>query len=167
MKTIKTLNAEIAAYNKKHSTVKKSVKDIVFDELHEQGYNVKTWDDVATYERGADNEPVNYITGRPYSGVNQLLLPTGAYLTWNQIQKMGGRVKKGAKSYLVVFCKSVVKKSDDEAEAEDEKNTRLVLKYYRVFNSEDVAYIPSYGYGTDKDDASTDEELAEIFDWAE
>ena len=163
MKNIKTLNAEIAAYNKKHSTVKKSVKDIVFDELRAQGYNVKSWKDIATYERGADNEPINYMTGRPYSGVNQLLLPSGAYLTWNQIQKIGGHVKKGANSYLVVFCKSVVKNTEDDENTEDKQEARMILRYYRVFNAEDVENIPPCDFLSDEN--YTAEELTELYNF--
>lgn len=38
--------------------------------------------------------PINYVSRRPYSGINLMLLPGGGeYLTWNQIQKLGGHVK--------------------------------------------------------------------------
>ena len=140
----KSLSEQIREHNRRYGA-KKSVKEIVFEELQNQGYNVITWDDVKSYERGADNMPVNYTTGRPYSGVNQLLLPTGAYLTWNQIKNMGGHVKKGSSSYIVVYCspakKTVEQYDNDEIEI---KESKAVLKYYRVFNSKDVDGIAPF-----------------------
>jgi antirestriction protein ArdC len=44
---------------------------------------------------GDANGAYNYMTGRRYSLLNQMLLQhEGAYLTWNQIKSMGGTVKK-------------------------------------------------------------------------
>ena len=155
----KSLNEQIREYNKRNA--KQSVMQIVFDELHDQGYNVTTWDDVKSYERGADNEPVNYMTRRPYSGVNQLLLPTGEYLTWNQIQNIGGHVKKGTKSYIVVYCapakKTVEQYDNDEIEI---KESKAVLKYYRVFNADDVEGLPRYD--SSEDEAHSYEDIFEI-----
>jgi antirestriction protein ArdC len=47
--------------------------------------------------------PCNYESERPYSGVNTLLLfaeyDSPYWLTWNQIQKLGGHVRKGEHSF--------------------------------------------------------------------
>ena len=52
----------------------------------------------------ADGGAVNYVTQKPYSMLNQMLLGRGGeYLTFKQIKDLGGNVKKGAKSQMVVF----------------------------------------------------------------
>lgn len=82
----------------------------------------------------------NYVTGREYSLINQLLLKEpGEYATFKQVKDAGGCVKKGAKSKVVIFWKLVP--MDKEAaraaeEAGEEYNGAMlpVLRYYNVFN---------------------------------
>jgi antirestriction protein ArdC len=70
--------------------------------------------------------PINYVTRKPYTGVNQWLLPAGEYATYKQVQEAGGHVKKGEKGWLVVFFALLDSK-------EDEKKKIPILKYYTVF----------------------------------
>lgn len=80
--------------------------------------------------------PINYVSRRAYSGINLLLLQEGGeFLTWNQVQKLEGHVKKGSKSRIVVFFKML--------ENEDGEKRIPYLRYYRVFRLEDVDGIPS------------------------
>ena len=72
-------------------------------------------------------------TGRPYSLLNQWLMPNGEYATFNQIKKEGGKVKKGEKGYPVVFFKPTVIETEDK-NGEKVKKTVPLLKYYTVFN---------------------------------
>ena len=72
-------------------------------------------------------------TGKPYSLLNQWLMPNGEYATFNQIKKEGGKVKKGAKGYPVVFFKPTVIETEDK-NGEKVKKTVPLLKYYTVFN---------------------------------
>ena len=72
-------------------------------------------------------------TGKPYSLLNQWLMPQGEYATFNQIKKEGGKVKKGAKGYPVVFFKRTVIETEDK-NGEKVKKTVPLLKYYTVFN---------------------------------
>ena len=46
-------------------------------------------------------------TGKPYSLLNQMLLPPGEYLTYKQAQTEGGQVRKGEKGSMVVFWKQL------------------------------------------------------------
>ncbi len=74
----------------------------------------------------------NIDSRKPYQGINSLLLNCSEYSspwwgTFKQIEKAGGKVRKGEKSSIVVFYSSIVK--------EDEK-PMFVLRYYSVFNSE-------------------------------
>jgi antirestriction protein ArdC len=77
------------------------------------------------------SEPRNYVTQKPYRGVNTLLLPYGGeYLTFLQVKEAGGKVKKGEKSHIIVFYKPLEIK--DENTGEDK--TIPYLKYSNVFH---------------------------------
>ena len=80
---------------------------------------------------------VSHINGKHYSLLNCILLgKPGEYATFNQINKEGGKVKKGAKSRLVVYW-SPVKKEEIGDDGEKKVKTYFILKYYRVFNLND------------------------------
>lgn len=82
--------------------------------------------------------PVNWVTQKPYRGINLFLLDPGEYATLKQVKAAGGRVKSSEikNANIVVFWK-MLKYTDEDAEggAEAERD-RLVpyLKYYRVYN---------------------------------
>ena len=64
---------------------------------------------------GAADGAMNYVTRRPYSLLNQLLLGRdGEWLTWKQIQDCGGKLKKGAKAGMVVYYGKFVAKKEKE-----------------------------------------------------
>lgn len=71
---------------------------------------------------------VNWVTQRPYRGINTLLLESGEYATFKQITLAGGRVKKGSKGHLVVFWKMLEMENGEEKE-----KTIPYLRYYHVF----------------------------------
>lgn len=84
---------------------------------------------------------VSHNNGRKYSLLNCILLGTpGEYATFKQIEKEGGRVKKGAKSKIVVFW-SQAKKEYETDDGEKKVKTYWVLKYYNVFNLNDCEGI--------------------------
>jgi antirestriction protein ArdC len=70
---------------------------------------------------------VNWVTQKPYRGINTMLLDPGEYATFKQIEEAGGKVKKGAKSQIVVFWKWLEKEEDGKIEQIP------LLRYYRVF----------------------------------
>lgn len=92
--------------------------------------------------------PVNYVTGRPYRGINLLLLKEGGeYLTFNQIKDLQAKnsevhLRKGAKASMVVFFKPV-KVEKDDTEAEQEAKTFAVMRYYNVFSIKDIDGLES------------------------
>lgn len=96
---------------------------------------------------GTAEGAINYVTRRPYSLLNQMLLGRpGEWLTWKQIQERGGHVKKGSEGGIVVYSDSFVPKElkgkcDENGESE-EKLIHL-LKYYHVFNIADIDGIES------------------------
>ena len=74
---------------------------------------------------------ISYATGKPYSLLNQMLLgKAGEYLTFKQVQSVGGHVRKGEKSHMVVFWKFLMVEDEDTKE---EKQVPL-LRYYNVFH---------------------------------
>ncbi|MGA2233168.1 MAG: zincin-like metallopeptidase domain-containing protein [Tepidisphaeraceae bacterium] len=90
--------------------------------------------------------PKNLNTGKPYRGVNVFLLAFTAFakgygssywLTFNQAKDRGGSVKKGEKSSMVVFYKQY----ETTDKATGEPTTVPVLRYYNVFNAEQVDSI--------------------------
>lgn len=73
-----------------------------------------------------DSRPVNWETRRPYNGVNLFLLePGGEYLTFRQINKLGAKLKKGAKGYIVVFWKVDTVKQETRDIPEDEETVEV------------------------------------------
>ncbi len=76
-------------------------------------------------------------TGKPYSLLNQMLLNRpGAYYTFNQIQKMGGNVRRGEKSSIVVFWKQIPVKEQDSQTGEIKSSVVPMLRYYNVFHAD-------------------------------
>ena len=72
----------------------------------------------------------NWLTQKPYRGINTMILEPGEYATFKQIQKAGGKVKKGSKGSIVVFWKWLLK--EDEETGEEKKIP--FLRYYKVFD---------------------------------
>ena len=82
---------------------------------------------------GGHDGAYNYVTGKSYSVLNQMLLShADAYLTFNQVKERGGRVKKGAKSEIVTFWKPLPIKETDK-DGNEVKKVIPFLRYYNVF----------------------------------
>lgn len=79
----------------------------------------------------------NRISKKPYSLLNQMLLEhEGEYATFKQWTGLGGKIKKGAKSEIVVFWKIYPVK--EEVDGEEQVKNIPVLKYYNVFHISQV-----------------------------
>ena len=98
--------------------------------------------------------PFNAVSRRPYSGVNVLLLwhtasereyKSSAWLTYKQAEELGGHIRKGEKSTLVVYGSSYHKKVETESGEEIEEK-RNFLKQYRLFNVEQAEGLPAEFY---------------------
>lgn len=84
---------------------------------------------------GLQSGAISGTTGKPYSLLNQMLLgKPGEWFTWNQIQKLGGKVRKGEKSSMVVFWKQCPIKEEDPATGEKVERMIPMLKYFNVFH---------------------------------
>ena len=109
----------------------------------EQG--VIPWHKPWTGASAEDGGAINYVSRRPYSFLNQMLLgKPGEYLTWKQVEELGGKVKKGAKAGMVVFYTKLTIKDPTFINPENgEPETRTIpyLRYYNVFHLDDVEGI--------------------------
>ena len=88
---------------------------------------------------GIRSEAYNRVSKKPYSIINQMLLKhTGEYATFKQWQDLGGHVKKGEKSEIVVFWKIFEKEEADKETGEKEVKKIPMLRYYNVFHISQV-----------------------------
>lgn len=101
----------------------------------------KTWS-------AGNNYPMN-ISGREYRGVNVFMLACQEYgspywMTFKQCQDKGGQVLKGEKSTPVIFWKWIDRRNADGAVSEEDKSGKVpLLRYYSVFNLDQVEGIVS------------------------
>jgi len=86
--------------------------------------------------------PRNLVSKKPYRGINYFLLSASKFvsplwLTMRQANELGGSVRRGEQSTIIVFWK-VDERPDEEATdaANEETRRRFLLRYYRVFNVE-------------------------------
>lgn len=95
---------------------------------------IKTWSGV---------DPSNVISGKPYKGINKLMLGfastqygNGWFLTPKQANDLGGKIKNGEKASMGVFWKIYNSriKSDIENDEIEQIEKRFVLRYYNLFN---------------------------------
>jgi antirestriction protein ArdC len=84
--------------------------------------------------------------GRPYRGINTWILEAAAaecgyvdrrWITFNQARKLEARVRKGEKGTAVVLWKPIEKTDDD-----GERSSFLLMRYFVVFNVEQVDGLP-------------------------
>lgn len=88
---------------------------------------------------GVRSGAYNRITKRPYSLLNQMLLQhRGEYATFKQWQDLGGHVRKGEKSEIVVFWKIFESKETNPDTGEIEIKKIPLLRYYNVFHISQV-----------------------------
>jgi hypothetical protein len=90
--------------------------------------------------------PRNFYTGKPYRGINVLLLWSSEYsspfwLTFKQAQALKGSVRKGEHGTPIVFYKQLpgYAKNDEEGTGEDER-VRFVLCHYAIRISDAVMF---------------------------
>ena len=88
---------------------------------------------------GVRSGAYNRVSKRPYSLLNQMLLKhTGEYATYKQWQDLGGQVKKGEKSKIVVFWKIFEAEETNKDTGEKETKKIPLLRYYNVFHISQV-----------------------------
>jgi len=91
--------------------------------------------------------PQNLISKRPYRGINLWLLSMYGYtqnyfLTYKQVQELGGKVKRGETGHMVIFWKMADTQTEDLPEEEEQTKKHAILRYYLVFNISQCENIP-------------------------
>ncbi len=91
--------------------------------------------------------PRNLVSKKAYRGVNVFLLASLGYkqnlfVTFDQVKALGGSVKKGEKSQMVVFWKWIDVKTPDTTPPDEKKPQKPILRYYNVFNIAQCEGIP-------------------------
>lgn len=114
----------------------KSVYEMVTDRIIEQLENgVIPWQKPWT---GIRSGAYNRISKKSYSLLNQMLLKhDGEYATFKQWQDLGGHVRKGEKSEIVVFWKIQPIEEVKEDGTKEVKHIPL-LRYFNVFHISQV-----------------------------
>ena len=114
----------------------KSVYEMVTDRIISQlEQGVIPWQKPWT---GIRSGAYNRITKKPYSLLNQMLLQhDGEYATYKQWTDLGGHVRKGEKSEIVVFWK-IQPVEDVKEDGTKEVKQIPLLKYFNVFHISQV-----------------------------
>ena len=90
--------------------------------------------------------PMNLISQKEYRGINVFLLGSQGYgsrywLSYNQAAKLGGNIRKGAKSSLVTFWRIGEEKTLRKADGTERTTKPILLRYYSIFNLEQTEGI--------------------------
>jgi antirestriction protein ArdC len=92
--------------------------------------------------------PQNIISKKYYRGINLMLLAMEGYehnlfITFKQLNEIGGKVKKDEKGHMVVYW-NYVEKTAENSEKDEEKETKKspFLRYYTVFNISQCENLP-------------------------
>lgn len=114
----------------------KSVYEMVTDRIIEQlEQGCIPWQRPWT---GVQSDAYNIVSKRSYSLLNQMLLKhTGSYGTFKQWQELGGHIRKGEHSEIVVFWKIQPIEEIKEDSTKTLKQMPL-LRYYNVFHISQV-----------------------------
>nr|WP_313015625.1 zincin-like metallopeptidase domain-containing protein [Brucella intermedia] len=105
---------------------------------------------------GAAGTPVRPLrhNGVPYRGINTVLLWMASqengysspfWMTYKQSQELGGQVRKGERSALVVYAGAIEKTEQADNGEEIEKRIPF-MKGYSVFNADQIDRLPEHFY---------------------
>ena len=111
---------------------------------------------ICPWQKDARSVPRNLVSGKPYRGVNFIMLSIEAmaaaysdsrWLTFRQANQLGAHVRKGEHGVQIVFYK--LHERDDHGSADtdpagchDTKRVIPLLKSYTVFNASQVDGLP-------------------------
>lgn len=105
---------------------------------------------------GAGGTPVRPLrhNGVPYRGINTVLLWMEAaergflspyWMTYKQAQQLGGQVRRGEKSTMVVYASTFERTEEDDNGEEVERRIPF-MKEYRVFSADQIDDLPDEFY---------------------
>lgn len=112
----------------------------------------------------------NLVTGRPYSGINPMILGLRAmaegwgsmgWATFKQVKAAGGSVRKGEKGTAIVFWKKLKIEDQDSGE----EKVIPMLRHFTVFNRAQCDGLPDVVEPVEDDDEAPEflpDELADL-----
>lgn len=129
-------NKKITARDKYNTVVENFIKKL---ENNDTVPWTKSWNMITTL-------PKNFETKNQYQGMNILTLLDKGYkdsrwLTFNQVKKLGGKVKEAQKSTPIFFMKPVEKTIKNEKSGKEEIEKYFLMQSYNVFNIEQTEGI--------------------------
>ncbi|WP_086122975.1 ArdC family protein [Hydrogenophaga sp. IBVHS1] len=97
--------------------------------------------------------PANLTTGRPYRGINVLLLnlqqlargyPSNRWLTFQQASSAGSRIRRGESGTRIVFFKMLERDDDVSAKPTPSQSSKVIplLRSFTVFNAAQADDLP-------------------------
>lgn len=95
--------------------------------------------------------PSNLATGKPYRGINVLMLsieadlrcyPDSRWVTLRQANELGAKVRKGSYGTPIVFWKIREAEDVDADPADEPKRVIPMLRSYTVFNVSQLEFLP-------------------------
>jgi antirestriction protein ArdC len=120
-------------HNGRHEMTKIDVNQKLTDKIVEMlDAGVVPW-----HKPWATSPAINAITGRRYKGINVWLLAANTFtdprwITYNKAKEFGGQVRKGEQATFIVLWSPYTTTKDGE------DVTRFFLKYFNVFNIEQI-----------------------------
>jgi antirestriction protein ArdC len=105
------------------------------------------------WKSGSPGKPINATTGRPYHGINVLLLAMTSFAlggdprfcSYKQAADRGWQVRRGERGTTVFFFKRMLVEDRSAApDAEDRTKAIPMLRAYTVFNGSQIEGIPDY-----------------------
>lgn len=90
--------------------------------------------------------PQNFTNGRPYSGINLLLLNSigfqvPVYMTFKQVKEKGGQIIKGSRGFPVIYWNMLEVEEKQHNSEKTPKAKIPYLKHYTVFNASQIEGI--------------------------
>lgn len=142
-----------SATNRPRRDIYREVTDRIVAEL-EQGVRpwIKPWN--AAHMDGRVLRPLRH-NSTPYRGINTLVLWGKAlelgygapvWMTFRQALELGGHVRKGETSTLVVYANTLNRTAVDDATGEESPYAVHYLKTYPVFNVAQIEDLPATYY---------------------
>jgi antirestriction protein ArdC len=111
---------------------------------------------------GEAGHPRNFVTRHRYRGVNVFLLTSAGFtspcwLTYRQAHSLGGHVRKGERSTPIVFWRWLEREDSESGETQKFP----LLRYFSVFNVEQVELPPSKSWAEAPESKPDFEPIAE------
>lgn len=115
----------------------------IYERINKKIFHLLEKGEIPWHKPWMSGEPANFITKRPYRGINPFILVSSGYscpywVSFKQAKTKGGRIKKGEKGFPVVFWKWIEKYDQND---ESVKRKVPLLRYYTIFNLEQTEGI--------------------------